>query len=142
MTLYGKLYFRFIRMRLCLLFLVFLCFSFSSTPFCPFEFYKTEPYFSLPLLSVLHENRIKTDFMYEQPRSRAIDSRAFHSNSVIDSFSHDYTRDNSSSSDVLDMNIRLASLPMVARNIINDIFVQRIGAIGRFLKIASNIWDS
>lgn len=108
--------------------------AFSYTPFCPFDFYKTEPFISSPLLSVLNSRRINPNVAIGQIG----ESRSF-SNGIFGSFNTDYTRDNASISDELDNSIRLASLPMVARNIFNDIFVQRISAFGRFLRLATNV---
>lgn len=83
--------------------------------------------------------------IYGQPPARD-ESRSFHSNGFYGPnslFNNDYTRDNTNESTELENNIRLASLHLVARNLIKDMFIQRFSAIGRFFKLATNtFWQN
>lgn len=73
-------------------------------------------------------------------RNAVKESRSYYGyHDAVHSISNDdFTRDNSSTKQ--DHGIRLISLPFVARNIFKDIFVQKMDAIGRFLKFASHPW--
>lgn len=119
---------------------VFFLFLFSYLSQCPLEFYRSEPYTSLPLLSIVKS--LSSNALFEPSGRHSIkESRSYYGfhDSVNSISNDDFTRDNSST--VQDHGIRLISLPFVARNIFKDIFVQRLDAIGRFLKFATQAWE-
>lgn len=120
-------------------FAFFFKFWFSYSSQCPLEFYRSEPYTSLPLLSIVRT--LSSNALFEPSGRHAVkESRSYYGyHDPVNSISKDdFTRDNSSTEQ--DHGIRLISLPFVARNIFKDIFVQRLDAIGRFLKFATHAW--
>lgn len=118
---------------------VFFLFWFSYSSQCPLEFYRSDPYTSLPLLSIV-KSLSSNAFFEPSERHAAKESRSYYAyqGSVNSISKDDFTRDNSSTEQ--DHGLRLISLPFVARNIFKDIFVQRMNAIGRFLKFATHPW--
>lgn len=103
---------------------------FSS--YCPLDFYKSESFISMPLLSALNSGHFKPNVF--QPSE--IESRSFNG---ARSLGYDYTRVNS---DELEKSIRFASLGYAAKNIFQDMVVRRVMSVARLWKLASNIWDS
>lgn len=102
-------------------------FVFSSL-ICPYEYFKSEPYISAPLLSALNSARDKTNVIsntISHGSNNEIESRSFYSNS--DQFDH---------------SLRFASLGLAAKNIFQDMIVRRITGFARLVRLASNIWDS
>lgn len=95
---------------------------------CPYEYLKSEPYISAPLLSALNSAQEKTNrisnAVFHKPNT-GIESRSFYTNS-----------------DQFENSLRFASLGLAAKNIFQDTIVRRITGFVRLMKLASNIWDS
>ena len=106
---------------------------FSSQSYCPFEFYKSEVFISMPLLSALN---FKTAIL--SPPNSVIESRSSYLDGAR-SLGNENTKENSPE---LDKSIRLASLGLAAKNIFQDMVVRRVVGFTRLVKLASNIWDS
>lgn len=124
------------------IFLFFLWFG-SLEYFCPFGYFKTEPYISLPLLKALDKAKINADFVFEQT-DRHDQSRSFYFDGFLQPshlFNNDFTRENSNATSKLDNDIRLASLGFVAQNILKDVVVRPFNKFVRFFQLTSNIWD-
>lgn len=102
---------------------------FFSSQYCPFDFYKSESYISVPLLSALNSGHLKPGVF--QPLNSEIESRSLYLNG-----------NPNENSPELESSIRFASLGLAAKNIFQDMVVRRVVGFTRLLKLASNIWDS
>lgn len=134
-------YFCWFFFQFCFSFLIFFVFSPKN---CQYEFFKTEPFISYPLLSALNAKSLKSNFIFEHANPE-VDSRSFYINGMLrssDLFSDDFTRENSKeSNNDLDHSIRLTSLGLAARNIFNDLIVRRIAGFARLLRLATDIYS-
>lgn len=110
------------------------CF-FSAQSYCPFEFYKSEAFISMPLLSALNSGHFKTAIL--SPSNSVIESRSLYLDGAR-SLGNDYEENSAE----IDKSIRLASLGLAAKNIFQDMVVRRVVGFTRLVKLASNIWDS
>lgn len=114
----------------------------SFTPFCPFDFYKTEPYISLPLLSALSASQLNAGIVLGNTNA-VIGSRSFHGYGDYvgpkRSFDNDFTRDDPND---IDGKVRIASLALAVRTIFNDVIVRRFVGFVRFVHLSTAIWKS
>lgn len=115
----------------------------SFTPQCPFGFYKTVPYISLPLLSVLSPSQLNAAMVYDDT-NLVVGSRSFHGYNggyvgSKRSFTNDFTRDDPNDTTEIDGKLRLASLGLAVRNIFNDVIVRRVVGFIRFIRLSSTI---
>lgn len=121
----------------------FHCFYVSIKPFCPLEYFKTEPFISLPLLLALDSAQVKADFVFEEADSD-VAQRSFYLDGFLKQsrlFNNDFTREASNASTKLDNDIRLASLGFAARSIFKDVVIRPFTGFARFFQLATNIWD-
>lgn len=119
-------------------------------PFCPLEYYKTEPFISLPLLTALKSNSIDDEHSnnkrsYElsdfgnnnNNNSISIESRS--NDAVLET--HDFTREHHRNNTELEDDIRWASFGLIARNIFKDVVVRPFQSFSKFFQTAQHIWD-
>lgn len=114
----------------------------SFTPFCPFGFYQTEPYISLPLASALSASQLKANIVFGNANA-VIGARSFHGyndrTGPKRSFDTDFTRDDPND---IDGRVRIASLALAVRTIFNDVIVRRVIGFVRFVQLGTAIWKS
>lgn len=123
--------------------MICVIFSFQNSK-CPFEYYKTEPYISLPLLSILSASQLKADLLFGDT-SAVIGARSFYAYNGVGtkrSFNNDFTRDKSNETADADSNLKLASLGLAVWNIFNDLVVRRVVGFLRFIHLSSAIWKA
>lgn len=117
---------------------LFLIFFFLSDK-CPYAFYKTQPYISLPIIAAL---KLKSKFLFNRFNSH-IESRAFQTNDLARSSETDFTQNNTNEiPNELDHTIRFASLGLAVKNIFHDLIVRRILSFARLIQMTSFIWES
>lgn len=123
------------------LFFLFFFWSILSDK-CTYEFYKTQPFISLPILAALNMDGLEPNSIFNRFNSN-IESRSFQKNGLTLPSNNDFTKENANdSSDNLDTTIRFASLGLAVKNIFQDLIVRRFVSFTRLNRMASYIWES
>lgn len=115
----------------------------SFKPFCPLDFFQTEPFISYPLLSAI-SSRENTFARSNNKRSYEVNglNSLNHFDASRDYETNDFTIEKPNGTAEIDGRIRLASIGLVAKNIFKDIVIRPIHGFAKLVQTARGVWES
>lgn len=115
----------------------------SFKPFCPLEYFQTEPFTSFPLLSATN-SPVNTFARSNSKRSYEVNelSTVNRIDASKNYETYDFTIEKPNGTAEIDSRLRLASIGLLAKNIFKDIVIRPIHGFAKLVQTARGVWDS